>query len=171
MFSTVKWSTWHKIGINLPNSKFYIIWGSCHRPPVLKKPQIFTLQLNHLTWNSSIIDRFYTSGLYYKHVTIVNDDSSIISKWSFKLSDDPRVVIYDCHTFIIQATDGWILVRRNDGAAISNWWPYRASPTGHGFPLPEHFFFSFGVRCRVVFLAFLFLLFHFAFVVTEIVKT
>jgi hypothetical protein len=41
---------------------------------------------------------------YYKHVTIVNDDSSIISKWSFKLSDDPRVVIYDCHWFKIQAT-------------------------------------------------------------------
>jgi hypothetical protein len=42
--------------------------------------------------------------LYYKHVTIVNDDSSIISKWSFKLIDDPRIVIYDYHRFIIQAT-------------------------------------------------------------------
>ncbi len=44
------------------------------------------------------------SGLYYKHVTIVNDDSSVISKWSFKLIDDLRVVIYDCHRFILQAT-------------------------------------------------------------------
>ncbi len=43
-------------------------------------------------------------GLYYKHVAIVNDDSSIISKWSFKLRDDPRVIIYDHHRFIIQAT-------------------------------------------------------------------
>ncbi len=45
-----------------------------------------------------------TNGLHYKHVTIVNDDSSIISKWSFKLVDNPRVVIYDHHRFIIQAT-------------------------------------------------------------------
>ncbi len=43
-------------------------------------------------------------GLYYKHVMIVNDDSSIVSKWGFKLIDDPRVIIYDRHRFIIQAT-------------------------------------------------------------------
>jgi hypothetical protein len=42
-------------------------------------------------------------GLYYKHVMIVNDDSSVISKRSFKLIDDPRIVIYDCHKFIKQA--------------------------------------------------------------------
>ncbi len=45
------------------------------------------------------------SGLYYKHVTIVKDDSSIINKWSFKLIDNPRVIIYDRHKFMIQATD------------------------------------------------------------------
>ena len=44
-----------------------------------------------------------SSGLYYKHVTIVNDDSSVISKQSFKLIDDPRVVINDHLMFIIQA--------------------------------------------------------------------
>ncbi len=44
-------------------------------------------------------------GLHYKHVTIINDASSIISEWSFKLIDDLRVVIYNCHRFIIQATD------------------------------------------------------------------
>ncbi len=37
-------------------------------------------------------------------MTIVNDNSSVVSKWSFKLIDDPRVVIYDRHSFIIQAT-------------------------------------------------------------------
>jgi hypothetical protein len=47
-----------------------------------------------------------TSGFYYKHVMIVNDDSIIVSDWSFKLIDDPRVVIYDCHRFILQAIDG-----------------------------------------------------------------
>ncbi len=53
-----------------------------------------------LTLASSMI-----CGLYYKHVSIVNDDSSVVSKWSFKLIDDPRVVIYSCHRFIIQATE------------------------------------------------------------------
>jgi len=46
----------------------------------------------------------YACGLYYKHVTIINDDSSTFSKWNFKLSDDARVAIYDPHMFIVQAT-------------------------------------------------------------------
>ncbi len=44
------------------------------------------------------------SGLYFKHVTIVNDDSSIVSKWSFKLTDNFRGVIYTRNRFIAQAT-------------------------------------------------------------------
>jgi hypothetical protein len=36
-----------------------------------------------------------TNGLFYKNITIVNDDSSIISKWHSSLIDDARVVIYD----------------------------------------------------------------------------
>jgi hypothetical protein len=58
------------------------------------------------------ISSFLIRGLYYKHVTIVNDDSGFVSKWSFKLNDDPRVVIYDHHRFIIQAT-GRIILRHN----------------------------------------------------------
>jgi hypothetical protein len=46
----------------------------------------------------------HSSSLYYKHVTIINDDSSIVSKWSFKLIDDAGVVIYDHNRFIMQAT-------------------------------------------------------------------
>ncbi len=42
------------------------------------------------------------SGLYYKHMTIVNDDSSAVSEQSFKLIDDARGVIYDHCMFIIQ---------------------------------------------------------------------
>ncbi len=48
-----------------------------------------------------------TSGLYYKHITIVNDDSNFTNKWRHSLvwrSSDARVVIYDCNLFIIQAT-------------------------------------------------------------------
>ncbi len=63
-----------------------------------------------LKMNSYEIPKFlnyfshFICGLYYKHVMIINDDSSIVSKWSFKLIDDPSVVIYDHHRFIIQAT-------------------------------------------------------------------
>ena len=39
-------------------------------------------------------------------MTIVNDDSSIVSKWSSKLIDDARVVIYDRDMVIIQAAEG-----------------------------------------------------------------
>ncbi len=45
-----------------------------------------------------------TSGLYYKHLMIVNYDSSIINKFGASLTDDPRVVIYNCHMFLVQAT-------------------------------------------------------------------
>ncbi len=42
-------------------------------------------------------------GLYYKHMTIVNDDSSVVSEQSVYLIDDARGVIYDLRMFIIQA--------------------------------------------------------------------
>ncbi len=37
-------------------------------------------------------------------MTIIKDDSSVISKLEASLSDDARVIIYDCHMFIVQAT-------------------------------------------------------------------
>ncbi len=46
-----------------------------------------------------------TSDLYYKHLMIVNDDSSVVNKFEVSLTDDARVIIYDCHMFIVQATD------------------------------------------------------------------
>ncbi len=46
-----------------------------------------------------------TCGLYYKHTTIANDNSSVVIKWSSKLIDAARGVIYDRHLFIVQATD------------------------------------------------------------------
>ncbi len=45
------------------------------------------------------------SGLYYKPMTIVNDNSRVINKLETSLTDDARVVIYDRHKFIVQATD------------------------------------------------------------------
>ncbi len=45
-----------------------------------------------------------TYGLYYKHIMITNDDASTVNKFEASLIDDNRVVIYDCHMFIVQAT-------------------------------------------------------------------
>jgi hypothetical protein len=46
----------------------------------------------------------FVCGLYYKPVTIVNDDARIINKLDASLTDYARVVIYDCNMFIVQAT-------------------------------------------------------------------
>ncbi len=43
------------------------------------------------------------SGLYYKLMMIVNDDSNVINKLEALLIDDARVVICDRHMFIEQA--------------------------------------------------------------------
>jgi hypothetical protein len=46
-----------------------------------------------------------TSGLYYKHTTIINYASSVVNKLGALLTDNARVIIYDCHVFIVQATE------------------------------------------------------------------
>jgi hypothetical protein len=43
-------------------------------------------------------------GLYHKPMTIVNDNSRVITKLETSLTDDARVIIYDHHMFIVQAT-------------------------------------------------------------------
>jgi hypothetical protein len=40
---------------------------------------------------------------------IVNYDSSIVNKFGVLLTDDARVIIYDRHVFIVQATEFIIL--------------------------------------------------------------
>ncbi len=49
------------------------------------------------------------SGLYYKHVMIVNYASSGVNKLKASLNDDARVIIYHRHMFIVQATGDNIL--------------------------------------------------------------
>jgi hypothetical protein len=44
------------------------------------------------------------NGLYYKHVMIVNYASSGVNKLRALLNYEARVVIYDHHMFIVQAT-------------------------------------------------------------------
>jgi hypothetical protein len=46
----------------------------------------------------------YPSGLYCKPMTIINEDAKVINKFEASLTDDARVVIYDRHMFIVQAT-------------------------------------------------------------------
>jgi hypothetical protein len=46
--------------------------------------------------------------LNYKNIIIVNDDSCVINKLRASLNDAARVVIYDHHMFIVQAS-GMIL--------------------------------------------------------------
>ncbi len=45
-------------------------------------------------------------------MTIINDDSRVINKLEASLTDDARVIIYDCHMFIVQAT------AENDGKKL-----------------------------------------------------
>ncbi len=45
-----------------------------------------------------------TSGLQYKHMKIVNYASSVVNKLEALLTGDARVVIYERHVFIVQAT-------------------------------------------------------------------
>jgi hypothetical protein len=45
-----------------------------------------------------------TSGLYYKHVTIINDTSSGVNKLKASLIDTAKGVIDDRHMLIVQAT-------------------------------------------------------------------
>jgi hypothetical protein len=59
----------------------------------LKKTFSMWMLLNH-----------FASGLYYKHVTIVNYASSSVNKLRASLHDDARVVIYDHHMFRVQST-------------------------------------------------------------------
>jgi hypothetical protein len=62
---------------------------------------IQVLSVNH---DRSEMFTFLVSGLYYKHITIVHDGSRVINKHETSLTDDARVINYDCHMFIAQAT-------------------------------------------------------------------
>ncbi len=63
---------------------------------------MFIIQATHPT--TETCKKFYKIVQYYKHMTIVNDNSSIVNKCVASLTDDARVIIYNCNTLIIQAT-------------------------------------------------------------------
>jgi hypothetical protein len=45
-----------------------------------------------------------SSGMHYKPTTIINDDSRVVNELETSLTDDARVIIYDCHIIMVQAT-------------------------------------------------------------------
>jgi hypothetical protein len=51
------------------------------------------------------VKSFIVQASNYKYIMIVNYDSSVVNKFGASLTDNARVVIYDCHMFIVQATD------------------------------------------------------------------
>jgi hypothetical protein len=51
----------------------------------------------------TIVKCLLYKSLYYKPITIVNDDSNIVNKLETSLIDDARVIIHDCQMFIVQA--------------------------------------------------------------------
>ncbi len=62
-------------------------------------------------------------------MTIVHDDSNIVSMWSYKLIDDARVIFYNRNVFIIKATghacsDGihWNVVHSNVICSYDIFW-------------------------------------------------
>jgi hypothetical protein len=45
-----------------------------------------------------------STGLHYKDIMIINDDSSIINNFGASQTEAARVIIYNHHMFIVQAT-------------------------------------------------------------------
>ncbi len=66
-----------------------------------KHSSLFCLPIGDKENNIFNID---TSGLYYKPMTIVNDDSRVVNKLEASLTDNARVLIYDRHIFMVEAT-------------------------------------------------------------------
>ncbi len=87
---------------------------------------IFFHELFLVSWSGQLklkIEVFIFSGLYYKHVTIVNYASSCVNKLEASFNDDARVVIYDRRMFVVQATglDGKNLTLRH---SFTNIWHF-----------------------------------------------
>jgi len=70
------------------------------------------LLLNLDKFNVPSVNETAFSGLCYKPIMIINDDSSIINKHETSLIDDTRVVIYDHKMFIVQAKRSLISMLR-----------------------------------------------------------
>jgi hypothetical protein len=71
---------------------------------------VYKTFFSFVTDDPSLVFEGKASGLYYKHVTVVNYASSSVNKLRASLNDDARVIIYDHHIFIVKATGAWLIV-------------------------------------------------------------
>jgi hypothetical protein len=84
-------------------------FASFHSPPFpeyrgFKTERSLLLEKENLNQPLNTMTHLHVSGLYYKSMTIVNDDSGVVNKLEDSLTVDSRVVIYYRHMSIVQAT-------------------------------------------------------------------
>ncbi len=51
-------------------------------------------------------------------MTILSDDSGVVNMLEASITNDARVVIYDCHMFIVQATESKSVKQEVNGTVI-----------------------------------------------------
>ncbi len=68
---------------------------------------MFVISVNKLVMFCTVVTNHQqqASGLYYKHITIINGDCSVINEFEASVTDDASVIIYDCYMFIEQVID------------------------------------------------------------------
>ncbi len=84
------------------------LFPNWNRPKVTIRTCMFSLEIFAalLSFKTNICGskNRQPGGLCYKPIMIVNDDTSIINKLETSLIDDARVIFYDRHMFIVQAS-------------------------------------------------------------------
>jgi hypothetical protein len=88
--------------INYSRNQFYDTGSCCISIRVNVKIQTTVLKILKHAVPISV--------LYYKPMTIVNDCSRVVNKLEASLTADARVVIYNRHMFIAQATEAILIV-------------------------------------------------------------
>jgi len=68
---------------------------------------MFVISVNKLVMFCIVVTNHQqqTCGLYYKHITIINGDCSVVNEFEASVTDGARVVIKNRHMFIVKATN------------------------------------------------------------------
>ncbi len=75
--------------------------AACMMSPFYAAQPNLSWKLGPNSLGSLRIDSAHSSGLNYKHIMILNYNSSVVNKLGASLTDDARVIIYDRHMFIV----------------------------------------------------------------------
>jgi len=76
--------------------KIDIVLFFCAKNCFKKKKVAFQAQLSIHNFIFLLLNKS-SSGLFYKPMMIVNEDSWVVNKLETSLTDDARVTIYNCH--------------------------------------------------------------------------